>query len=126
MDSNNAAKREREVFILGGVGAILGGILGLVVSGNPGNWVAIGVGILSGTALGEIAAYALHRRLNVEALISLERRLNLFLGIASLFLALGGLFGFVTRYEWRLFGAAILFGLCALYLLVIARPTTVR
>jgi hypothetical protein len=110
MDSNNAAKREREVFILGGVGAILGGILGLVVSGNPGNWVAIGVGILSGTALGEIAAYALHRRLNVEALNSLER----------------GLFGFVTRYEWRLFGAAILFGLCALYLLVIARPTTVR
>lgn len=126
MESSNASRRDREMFILGGFGAILGGVLGLVISGNPTNLISTGIGILSGTAVGEIAAYALHRRLNVGTLISFERRLNVFLGVASLFLALGGLLGFVAQREWRLLGGAMFFGFCALYLLVLARQKTSR
>lgn len=107
----------RKCWIVGSIGAAIGAGIGGYISGIKGNIIYTGIGAVIGSTVGIIIGLLIGKKINLKSLIATERIKNLILGLASFFLTIAGIIGFILTGKWIGLVGAVFFGLCGVYLL---------
>lgn len=111
-------ERYQKILISGGFGSLVGVALGALLWRS---YWAIAIGSVLGSAFGYLIVQILPARLSLESFSTLENRLDLLLGFASVLLALLGVVGFLVTWRLEVALSAGFFGVCAICLLAFAK-----
>jgi hypothetical protein len=98
------------------MGAVLGALVGAISFLATGRILYLVVGILIGALLGQAAGW-LSSRISTARLVTVDRRMNVTLGIMSVMMSVAGAVAYWNKGEGILLVGVAFFGLCALCLL---------
>jgi uncharacterized membrane protein len=107
----------RKAWIIGGLGAAIGGGIGGFVSAQKGNYIYAGIGAALGYLVGVIISLLTRKKTGLKSLASVESTVNFVAGIVSLVMAIAGIVGFVLTRKLVGVVGALFFGACGIYLL---------
>ena len=101
--------------IIGGFGAAVGAGIGGYVSGG----IGAGIGAVIGDIIGLIIGLLIRKKLDLQSLVSIERIVNLVVGVMGLALAIVGIIAFISTLKWIYAAGVLFFGVGGVYLLKI-------
>jgi len=108
----------RKVYIFGGFGLVIGAGIGGYLSFKFGNYFYAGFGAAIGYILSAIFCFLFCKRLSLQRLVSIERKMNILFGVMGLLLAVAGIYVFISKGAIVGIFAALFFGTGGFYLLL--------
>jgi hypothetical protein len=107
----------KKTWIIATLGAAIGGGIGGYISARRGNYIYAGMGAVVGYTIGIIIGLLIGKKTNLKSLRTTENIMDFVLSIASFFMVIAGITGFILTRKWIGIVGALFFGACGVYLL---------